>query len=138
MSNGNFVPYSRASIPDTTWFTNKNKTLSFLMFVLLLDAHYKKGAWYGIPINRGEVVFGCQRYAERLGMNEKTLIYSLKQLEKLGEIKVETKTGFNGYTKVSILKYDNYVPKLEYGEKPKKQEDEGDGVDHYFDDAIQY
>lgn len=110
------------------------------MYTLILEAQYKKGAWHGVSVNRGDVVIGIKKFADRLNMAEKTLAYSLEQLAQLGEIKLETKTGFNGYTKVSILNYDNYVPKLEYS-KPKKQEqneDEGGDYDHYFDDAVQY
>ena len=143
MSNGNFVPYSRESIPETTWYTNRNKNITAVMFALLLDAHYKKGAWYGIPLNRGDVLFSSKKYAERLGIPEKTLSYTLKQLEKLGEIKLESKSGFNGYTKVSILKYDNYVPKLEYNKPKQKQsgENEGEnGKDYsmYEEDAVMW
>ena len=137
MSNGNYVPFSREMPPDTTWYTNKNKTLGFVMFALILDAKYKNGAWNGVSVNRGDVVFGRGKYATKLGMNEKTLAYSLVQLEKLGEIKVETKPGWNGYTKVSILKYNDYVAHIK--NKPKnKEENEGDNYDHYFDDAVQF
>jgi len=143
MNNGNFVPYSRESIPETVWYTNRNKNITAVMFALLLDAKYKNGAWKGIKVNRGDIILSCSKYAERLGMSASTMAYTLEQLEKLGEIKVETKPGFYGYTKVSILKYDNYVPKLEYNKPKQKQsgENEGEnGKDYsmYEEDAVMW
>ena len=125
---GNFVAFRRDVIKETTWYTNKNKTLSFLMFALITDAKYRNGAWHGIEVKRGDVVLGISHYANALGMDRSTLAYNLKELEKLGAIKLETKKGFNGYTRVSVLHYDDYVMKPSGKEKPKeneKAEDDG-------------
>lgn len=118
--NKHFTSFLVDEIEETTWYTHKNKNFTALMFVLILHANRKRGAWMGIDIKRGEWVFSQIRLSHDIGMTQSTLSYSLKQLEKMGLIKLETHEGKNGYTKVSILKYDDYV----LTEKAEKSEEE--------------
>ena len=105
--NKHFTPL--VAEDETVWFTHKNKNITALMYALITHANRKRGAWKGISIGRGEWVLSQKGFAEKFNVSISTLRYTLKQLEKMGLIKLETHEGFNGFTKVSILHYDDYV-----------------------------
>jgi len=107
--------YLDRRIRETGWFTGCSSNTVFLMFYLLLSANYEAATWRGIKLKRGELIcsIGNAAHPGRL-MNETRLPYStlarsLEKLEQLGEIKVSSKTGFNGYTLISVVNYDLYT-----------------------------
>lgn len=107
--------YLDRRIRETEWYTGCTANVVFLMFHLILSANYEATTWRGIKVKRGEFVcsIGNTEHPGRL-MNETRLPYSslkraLDKLEEIGEIKVTSKTGFNGYTLISVLNYDLYA-----------------------------
>ena len=107
--------YLDRRIRETEWYTGCSANVVFLMFHLILSANYESTIWRGIKVKRGELVcsIGNTEHPGRL-MNETRLSFSslkrsLEKLEELGEIKVTSKKGFNGYTLISVLNYDLYV-----------------------------
>lgn len=73
---------------------------------LLVDANWKDNAWkYGKPLKRGELIISQRAYAERCGIDRKTLMTILKDFEEAGQL--ITEAGPEG-TRIQILNYEKY------------------------------
>ncbi len=81
---------------------------------LVLDANYtsKVVTFNGALVNRkrGQVVTSRKQLAFDCGLTESCVKAALKAFESEDRIRVETKKGVNGFTIITLLKYDVYQP----------------------------
>lgn len=138
MINSGFLPLMREPIMESEWFNHvrtihagmeqehADKKLTYIMFQLLFKANFKDA--YGLK--RGQCVVGRLKASKEWDIAPSTIDYNLKKLEKMGEIKCESKPGVG--TTITLLKYDEYIAKpmkkrTKNTTDSEESEDENDG-----------
>ena len=91
------------SLLEWRWFTDV-PTAHFWEYVRL-RANRKDGEWHDIPVARGSFISSVSHMSVESGLSQKQIRLAIKKLEKTGEILVE---GTNKYTRITIVKYDDY------------------------------
>lgn len=110
MIEGN-VYINRQAVSEAEWFGYGNASVAWIMVYLILSANYKDTA----RAKRGEVITSLGAFGKPgmimadLGLSVDVVRNSLKVLEKLGEIKVVSKSGRHGGTRISVVNYDKYT-----------------------------
>jgi len=97
-----FITLSR-KILSWEWYTDSNTMRLFIH--CLIKANWKDKDWRGIVIKRGSFVTSQEGISNELDLSRKQIITSLKKLKKTGEIVTK---GYNKFTLVTIVKYDDY------------------------------
>lgn len=87
------------------WQHYQNPSARMVFEDLLFAANSKTRFWHGHEINRGETMISISSLEYNTGLSRKTVIKTLKLLEKTGEIK---RVKFAGAIKTIISNFDNY------------------------------
>ena len=90
-------------ITEWEWFTDGN--MLKLWIYLLTNAQYKETYFKGIKIERGQVVVGRKKLAEKLDLSEQQVRTFLKRLEINQQITIKPT---NKYSLITIVKYSEY------------------------------
>ena len=97
-----FITLSR-KILNWEWYTDSN---TFRLFIhCLIKANWRQKDWRGITIPRGSFITSQDNLSNELGLTRRQIITSLTKLTKTKEI---IKKGYNKYTLVTVVKYDDY------------------------------
>ena len=102
MGNNGFIKIHR-SILDWEWYDDNNTKVLF--FHLILSVNYETKNWRGIEIKRGSFITTQANLIKETNLTRQSLRTSLKKLEKTGEITIKSD---QGYTQISLCKYDKY------------------------------
>lgn len=100
---GNFIKLDR-KILDWEWYDDPATKIVFLD--LLLNANFKDGSYRGIPLKKGEVVFGRKRCSERTGLTERQVRTAIDHLKTSGEISTSKST--SKFTVIKVEKWGFY------------------------------
>ena len=90
-------------ITDWGWFTDGNVLKVWIY--LLVNAQYKPTTFKGIELDRGQIVVGRKKLAEKLGMTEQSIRTCLNRLKSTNEITIKST---NKYSVITIVKYAFY------------------------------
>ena len=101
MSNS-FITLSR-KILSWEWYTDPNTMRLFIH--CLLKANWRNNKWMGRDIERGSFITSQQNLASDLMLTRKQILLSIKKLKSTQEIVTK---GYNKYTLVTVVKYDDY------------------------------
>ena len=108
MNNG-FITLHR-KILDWEWYEDANVMRVFLH--LLLTANHKDKKWKGTTIKRGQLATSHESIAMKLGLSKMQVRVTLKKLKDSNEIITNVAPS---YQLVTIVKYDDYQSKQDYG-----------------------
>ena len=97
-----FFKVSR-KITEWEWFTDGNMLKVWIY--LLGSAQYKKTRFEGIELQRGQVIIGRKKLAEKTGLTEQQVRTCINRLKSTNEITIEST---NKYSIISIVKYGKY------------------------------
>ena len=146
-----FIGLKSEEFQNAWWNTCKNPEITRVMLNLLISACYKPSCYGGERLKRGQVFtsIGNDKFSGRfmelnVEVPRHTIRYALNQLEKHGEIRIESKPG--RYTIITIVNYDKYLvsaneisgkPKdTKKEEKPIEQPQIEEGIDDTDWDAV--
>lgn len=87
------------------WEWRDKPEMVSLFLHMLTQANYERSSWHGIVIERGQCIFGRKKWAEILGISERTIRSSLSNLISTSEVTIKTT---NKYSIVTIVKYEDY------------------------------
>ena len=90
-------------IVDWGWFTDGNMLKVWLY--LLVNAQYKPTEFKGIKLERGQILIGRKKLAEKLGMTEQSVRTCINRLKSTNEITIKST---NKYSLITIVKYAFY------------------------------
>lgn len=96
------------------WEWGDEPKMVSLFIHLLLAASNRGTQWKGQSIERGQVIFGLEKWSKETGISIQSLRTCLKKLKSTGEIVTKSTSK---YTIVTICNYDQYQE-----EKPNRQQ----------------
>lgn len=99
------------------WYHDTNVVRLFLH--LLLTANYRDRRFAGMVVKRGQLVTGRKVLAEQTGLSEKQIRTALDKMLSTGEV---AKERANGFTLLTIVKYDEYQIEAPIGAKERANE----------------
>lgn len=85
------------------WYSDQNCVRLFLH--LLLTANYEDKNWKGIDVKRGQLISGRKVLSQQTGLTEKQVRLTLEKLKKTKEVATSRA---NGYTLLTICKFNDY------------------------------
>jgi len=88
-----------------------------LFIHLLLAASNRPTNWKGQKLERGQVIFGREKWAAKTGISEQSLRTCIKRLKSTGEITIKST---KRYSIITIENYNEYQAKKE-GNQPANQ-----------------
>ena len=100
--HSSFITLDR-KILEWEWYTDPNTMRVFIH--CLIKANWRQKEWKGITIERGSFITSGDKLSDQLNLSRKQILTSLKKLKKTGEISTK---GYNKFTLISIVKYDDY------------------------------
>lgn len=100
-----FITLNR-QILEWEWYTDANTMRLFIH--CLLKANWKDKNWKGKLVKRGTFITSQEKLSEQLNLSRRQIQISF---QKLAETKEIVKEGYNKYTLVTIVKYDDYQKK---------------------------
>lgn len=100
--HSSFITLDR-KILEWEWYADSNTMRLFIH--CLIKANWREKQWKGITIERGSFVTSGDNLSHQLNLSRKQILTSLKKLKKTGEISTK---GYNKFTLVTIVKYDDY------------------------------
>lgn len=87
------------------WEWRSKPEMVSLFIHMLTQANYENKKWQGHEVLRGQVIFGRLKWAEILGISEKSLRTCLERLKSTNEIITKST---NKFTLITIVKYEEY------------------------------
>lgn len=90
-------------ITDWEWYGDMNTFRVF--FHCLISANYESKTWRGITIKRGQFVCSVEKIGIEIGVSRQPVRRALKNLEKTGEIEINST---NKGTVITVCKYEDY------------------------------
>ncbi len=100
------------SLKNWEWYDDVNVKVLFIE--LLLTCNWKAKSWKGEIVNRGEIITSPKQLALILNLTESKIKTALKKLQSTKEIAIKTT---NKYTKISLLKFNDYQNEIEEDDK---------------------
>lgn len=94
------------------WEWRDKPEMVSLFLHMLTQANYEKTKWHGIDIERGQAIFGRLKWAETLGISERSIRTCIERLKSTNEVTIKTTSK---YSVITIVNYEEYQ---EVEEKP--------------------
>ena len=114
---GDFVKLYR-KFTNWGWYSDPATKAVFLH--ILLNANWKDGEYMGVPIKKGECVFGRKAAAEALGLSEQQVRTAIKHLQKSNEISTSKLT--NKFSVIKVEKWGFYQGKEDESNQQTNQQ----------------
>lgn len=114
---GDFVKLYR-KFTNWGWYSDPATKAVFLH--ILLNANWKDGEYMGVPIKKGECVFGRKAAAEALGLSEQQVRTAIKHLQKSNEISTSKLT--NKFSVIKVEKWGYYQGKEDESNQQTNQQ----------------
>lgn len=93
---------------DWEWYQDLPTKVLFLH--LILTVNYEDKKWRGQTIKPGEIITSLAHLSEQTTLSVQSLRTALDKLESTGEV---TRTSTNRFTKITLIKWDQYQTKEE-------------------------
>lgn len=111
---------------DWEWFGDSK--MVHLFVYLLVAANYEDKRFNGILVKRGQIITGRLKLATVLGLSEMQIRTCLSKLKSTNEITIKST---NGYSIITICKYDSYQDKSENNNQRNNQQNNRTATNEY-------
>jgi len=102
---------------DWEWHQEPNMVALFVH--LLINANHEKKDWKGIPIERGQMVFGRKKASIQTGISERSIRTCIERLKSTNELTIKST---NKYSIITLCNYNKYqTSKLENDQQNDQQ-----------------